>query len=51
MKDFEPTYPQSAHCGVDNCKDCPFRLFYEDDQDSRIVENKLLEGQLRWDYT
>ena len=30
MNDFEPTYRQCADCMVDNCKDCPFGLYYED---------------------
>lgn len=52
MNDFAPIYEQCGLCLVHDCKDCPFGLFYEDeDQDSRLVEDKLLQGQLRWDYT
>ena len=36
MNDFEPTYRECADCRVDNCKDCPFGLFYEDEDQEEV---------------
>lgn len=54
MNDFAPIYHQCSLCTVNDCRKCPYGLFYEDEeenQDDRLVEDKLLQGQLRWDYT
>lgn len=54
INDFASIYHQCSLCTVDDCRTCPYDLFYEDEeenQDDRLVEDKLLQGQLRWDYT